>query len=87
MGKSTQHMGKFTQSLHVSCNDGRVNTGYGQRITQYMGKFTQHMGKFTQLLHILCNDCANIKMQQKNTHMHRYHASIVIKTRTMNIFW
>ena len=61
----TQLMGKFTQSLHVSCNDGCVNKGYGQRLTQYMGKFTQHMGKFTQLLHILCNDCANMKMQQK----------------------
>ena len=65
MGKPTQHKGKFTQSLHVSCNDGRVNTRHGQRLTQYMGKVTQPMGKFTQLLHILCNDCANIEMQQK----------------------
>ena len=72
MGKFTQYMGKFTQSLHVLCNDGCVNTGYGQRLTQnmgkftqYMGKFTHYMGKFTQLLHILCDDCANIKMQQK----------------------
>ena len=56
MGKFIQLMGKFTQSLHVWCNDGRVNTGYGQRLTQYMGKFTQHMGKFTQSLHVLCND-------------------------------
>ena len=50
-----------------------------------MGKFTQLMGKFTQLLPILCDDCANIKMQQKTTHLHRYHASIVIKNlRAMN---
>ena len=51
-----------------------------------MGKFTQYLGKFTQFLHILCNDCVNIKMKQKITHMHRYYASIVIKTRTMNFF-
>ena len=45
------------------------------------------MGKFTQLLPILCDDCANIKMQQKTTHLHRYHASIVIKNlRAMNFF-
>ena len=56
MGKSTQHMGKFTQSLHVSCNYDCVNTRYGWTFTQYMGKFTQHMGKFTQSLHVLCND-------------------------------
>ena len=30
MGKFTQLMGNFTQSLDVSCNDGRVNTLYGQ---------------------------------------------------------
>ena len=80
MGKFTQYMGKYTQSLHILCNDDRVNTQYGQR-------FTQYMGKFTQFLHIWCNDSANIKMQQKVTHMHRYHASNVIKTRTMNLFW
>ena len=40
MGKFTQHMGKFTQTSHVSCND--------------MGKFTQHVGKFAQLLHTFC---------------------------------
>ena len=51
-----------------------------------VGKFTQHMDKFTQLLHILCNNCQNIKMQQQITLMHRYHAQIVIKTRTMNFF-
>ena len=44
------------------------------------------MDKFTQLLHILCNNCQNIKMQQQITLMHRYHAQIVIKTRTMNFF-
>ena len=54
MGKFTQHMGKFTQSLHVLCNDGRVNTGYVKRLTQYMDKFTQHVVKITQLLHTLC---------------------------------
>ena len=56
MGKFTQLVGKFTQSLHFSCYDGRVITGYTL------------MGKFTQLLHMLCNDSANIKMQQKKSY-------------------
>ena len=29
MGILTQHMGKFTQVLHVSCNYDCVNTQYG----------------------------------------------------------
>ena len=72
MGKFTQHMGKFTQSLHVLCNDDRVNI--------------KDLHNISVNLHILCNNCKNIKMQQQITRMHRYHAQIVIKTRTMNFF-
>ena len=72
MGKFTQHMGKFTQSLHVLCNDDRVNI--------------KDLHNISVNLRILCNNCKNIKMQQQITRMHRYHAQIVIKTRTMNLF-
>ena len=72
MGKFTQHMGKFTQSLHVLCNDDRMNI--------------KDLHNISVNLHILCNNCKNIKMQQQITRMHRYHAQIVIKTRTMNFF-